>query len=55
MSKQTTKVCHVCGNTELTLCRSQRIKICSNSAGHPDGKNVILGWYLDKGQKPVGY
>jgi len=50
-----TKVCPKCGNPNLTRCRSQRIKICSESGRHPNGKNVTIPWKLDKGQMPVGY
>lgn len=55
VEKPTTKKCPECGNVDLILCRSMKTKTCVDSSRHVTKKNVTIPWYLEEGQKPVGY
>lgn len=46
MSKQTTKVCHKCGNTRLALFTSLNAKYCPQCY-------TWMEWYLEPGQKSL--
>ena len=48
MSKQSTKSCPVCGNTNLVLFTTMNKKVCTNHSEY-----VMIPWYLEKGQKPL--
>lgn len=46
--KKTTKVCPVCGSSDLILLMTMSMKVCVNHR-----KFVKINWYLDDGQKPL--
>lgn len=46
--KETTKQCPNCGNDRLILLRTQNKKACVDC-------HTLMGWYLEPGQKGVGY
>lgn len=48
-SKQTTKECPLCGNTNLALFTSTNEKACNN---HGD-EILYIPWELDEGQIPI--
>lgn len=50
MSKETTKKCPICGNTELGTMMTMNLKVCID---HKDF--VWIDWQLDEGQKPLLY
>lgn len=46
--KETTKYCENCGNSRLILLRTQNKKACVDC-------HTMMNWYLEPGQKGIGY